>query len=131
LSQELLELSRGAGLKAVLLSDLAELTPTTPVVIETSSSHVEKKKSLLQKLDLALPSPAVIITSCLGFATTLMASWTAKPGRIVGFATFYPLEDKKVIELAAGIRTARALFKAPSNSSNPSAKKHFASRHPG
>jgi len=27
-----------------------------------------------------------------------------EPGRIVGFATFYPLEDKKVIELAAGIR---------------------------
>jgi 3-hydroxybutyryl-CoA dehydrogenase len=112
LSQELLELSRGAGLKAVLLSDLAELTPTTPVVIETSSSHVEKKKSLLQKLDLALPSPAVIITSCLGFATTLMASWTAKPGRIVGFATFYPLEDKKVIELAAGIRTAESAIQS-------------------
>ena len=106
LSQELLELSCGAGLEAVLLSDLAELTPTTPLVIETSSSQVEKKKSLLQKLDLALPSPAVIVTSCLGFATTLMASWTAKPERIVGFATFYPLGDKKVIELAAGIRTA-------------------------
>ena len=112
LSQELLELSRGAGLKAVLLSDLAELTPTTPVVIETSSSHVEKKKSLLQKLDLALPSPAVIITSCLGFATTLMASWTAKPERIVGFATFYPLEDKKVVELAAGIRTAESAIQS-------------------
>jgi 3-hydroxybutyryl-CoA dehydrogenase len=106
LSQELLDLSRGAGLEAVLLSDLAELTPTTPVVIETSSSYVEKKKSLLQKLDLALPSPAVIITSCLGFATTLMASWMAKPERIVGFATFYPFKDRKVVELAGGIRTS-------------------------
>jgi 3-hydroxybutyryl-CoA dehydrogenase len=112
LSQELLELSRGAGLEAVLLSDLAKLTPTTPLVIETNSSHVEKKKSLLQKLDLALPSPAVIVTSCLGFATTLMASWTAKPERIVGFATFYPLGDKKVIELAAGIRTAESAIQS-------------------
>lgn len=112
LSQELLELSRGTGLKAVLLSDLAELTPTTLAVIETSSSHAEKKKSLLQKLDLALPSPAVIITSCLGFATTLMASWTAQPERIVGFATFYPLEDKKVVELAAGIRTAESAIQS-------------------
>src|SRR5262245_35598400 len=105
LSQELLELSRGAGVDAVLISDLAELTPTTPLVIDTSSSYVEKKKSLLQKLDLALPAPAMIITSCLGFSTTLMASWTAKPERIVGFATFYPFKDRKVIELAAGIRT--------------------------
>ncbi len=112
LSQELLELSRGAGLEAVLLADLAKLTPTTPLVIETSSSQVEKKKLLLQKLDLALPAPAVIITSCLGFATTLMASWTAKPERIVGFATFYPLGDKKVIELAAGIRTAESAIQS-------------------
>jgi len=106
LSQELLELSREAGLDAVLLSDLAELTPTTPVVIETSLSPADKKKSILQRLDLALPSPAVVLTSCLGFATTLVASWTARPERIVGFATFYPLKDRKVIELAAGIRTA-------------------------
>jgi 3-hydroxybutyryl-CoA dehydrogenase len=105
LSQELLELSRAAGLDAVLLADLAEVTPTTPVVIEPSSCDAEKKKSLLQRLDLALPAPAVIITSCLGFTTTVMASWTAKPERIVGFATFYPFKDKKVIELAAGIRT--------------------------
>ncbi|HEX9270885.1 MAG TPA: 3-hydroxyacyl-CoA dehydrogenase family protein [Candidatus Binatia bacterium] len=112
LSHELLELSRGAGLEAVLLSDLAELTPTTSVVIETSSSYVEKKKSLLQKLDLALPAPAVIITSCLGFATTLMASWTVKPERIVGFATFYPFKDRKVVELAAGIRTVESAIQS-------------------
>ena len=119
LSQELLELSREAGIEAVLISDLAELTPVTPVVIETSASGVEKKKSILQRLDLALPAPAVIITSCLGFATTLMASWTAKPERIVGFATFYPFKDRKVIELTAGIRTeetairtAEQLFKS-------------------
>jgi 3-hydroxybutyryl-CoA dehydrogenase len=112
LSQELLELSRGAEIEAVLLSDLTELTPTTPLVIETSSTLVEKKKSLLQKLDLALPAPAVILTSCLGFATTLMASWTAKPERIVGFATFYPLKDRKVIELAAGLRTAESAMQS-------------------
>ena len=112
LSQELLELCRGAGLDAVLISDLAELTSTTPLVIETSSSGVEKKKSLLQKLDLALPAQAVIITSCLGFATTLMASWTAKPQRIVGFATFYPFKDRKIIELAAGIRTEESAIQS-------------------
>lgn len=108
LSHELLELSRGAGLEAVLLSDLAALTPTTPAVIDTSSSPVERKKSLLQKLDLALPAPAVIITSCLRFTTTLLASWTARPERIVGFATFYSLKEKKGVELAAGMRTAES-----------------------
>jgi 3-hydroxybutyryl-CoA dehydrogenase len=112
LSEELLELSRGAGLEAVLLADLAELTPTTPLVIETHTTATEKKKSLLQKLDLALPAPAVIITSCLGFATTLMASWTSKPERIVGFATFYPFKDRKIVELAGGIRTAEGALQS-------------------
>ena len=112
LSQELVELSRGAGIEAVLLSDLAELTPTTPLVIETSSTLVDKKKSLLQKLDLALPAPAVILTSCLGLATTLMASWTAKPERVVGFATFYPFKDRKVVELAGGIRTSESAIQS-------------------
>ena len=112
LSQELLELSCGAGLEAVLISDLAELTPTTPLVIETSSTSVERKKSLLQKLDLALPSSAVIVTSCLGFPTTLMASWIVSPERIVGFATFYPFKDRKAVELAAGIRTAETAIES-------------------
>lgn len=112
LSHELLELSRDAGLDAVRLFDLAELPPTMPIVVDTSSSPVEKKKSLLQKLDLALPAPAVIIASCLRFPTTLMASWTARPERIVGFATFYPLKEKQGVELAAGIRTAESAMQS-------------------
>jgi 3-hydroxybutyryl-CoA dehydrogenase len=34
-----------------------------------------------------------------------MASWTQKPQRLVGFATFYPLKDRKLIELAGGFLT--------------------------
>jgi 3-hydroxybutyryl-CoA dehydrogenase len=35
-----------------------------------------------------------------------MASWLKKPERVVGFATFYPLKDRRLVELAAGLRTA-------------------------
>jgi 3-hydroxybutyryl-CoA dehydrogenase len=112
LSHELLDLSREAGLTAVRFSDLAELVPTTPLVIETSPHPLDKKKSLLQKLDLALPPPAVIVTSCLGCGTTRIASWTARPERVVGFATFYPLKEKKGVELAAGIRTTESAIEA-------------------
>jgi 3-hydroxybutyryl-CoA dehydrogenase len=34
-----------------------------------------------------------------------MASWVKKPERVVGFATFYPLKDRKLVELAPGLRT--------------------------
>jgi 3-hydroxybutyryl-CoA dehydrogenase len=108
LSKELYELCREKGLEVTLLSDTAELAPNTPLVIETSAMAGEEKKALLQRVDQALPSAGVIIASCVGVATTLMASWAGKPERIVGFATFYPLKDRRVIELAAGMRTAES-----------------------
>ncbi|MBI2360428.1 MAG: 3-hydroxybutyryl-CoA dehydrogenase, partial [Deltaproteobacteria bacterium] len=41
------------------------------------------------------------------------ASWTSRPERVVGFATFFPLKEKKVIELAGGLQTgAEALSEA-------------------
>lgn len=119
LAQELLEISREKGLDARRLSHTTELLPTTPVVIETLAADGEKKKSLLQKLDDFLSPTSVIVSSCLAHATTYLASWTKKPERIVGFATFYPLKDRKVVELAAGLRsadsalrTAEQLFKS-------------------
>ena len=108
LSRELHELCREKGLEGILFSDTAELSPTTPLVIETSAMAGDQKKALLQRLDETLPSTAVIIASCLGVATTLIASWARRPERIVGFATFSPLKDRRVIELAAGMRTAES-----------------------
>ena len=85
------------------------MAPTTPVVIETCAGDGEKKKSILQKLDEFLPPASIIITSCLSYGTTHLGSWVKRPERIVGFATFYPLKDRKVIELAAGLRTAESV----------------------
>jgi 3-hydroxybutyryl-CoA dehydrogenase len=106
LAQELSDLARERGLETALLSRVGDIAPTTPVVIETYAGDREKKKSLLQKLDEFLTPASVIITSCLGYGTTHMAAWTKKPERIVGFATFYPLKDRKVVELAAALRSA-------------------------
>ena len=50
----------------------------------------------------------MILSSCLGWSTTSMASWIKQPERVVGFATFYPLKDRKVIEISAGLRTSGA-----------------------
>ena len=112
LARELNDLCREKGVAAAQLSQLTELEPTTPVVIETSASNDEKKKSILQKLDEFLPPASVIITSCLSCGTTNLASWIKRPERVVGFATFYPLKDRKVIEIAAGLRTTEASMAA-------------------
>jgi len=103
LAQELLELSRAGGFDAKLYPDAYAAESSAPLIIETCARENEKKE-IIRRLDAQSPS-AVILTSCLGFATTRIAFWAARPERVVGFATFYPLKEKKVIELSSGLRT--------------------------
>lgn len=108
LAAELSAVARENGLDATRLSDTAPVASTTNVVIDTETGAENKKRELLQRLDASLPPSAIMISSCLRFPVTRMASWIKKPERIVGFASFYPLKDRKLVELAAGLRTAEA-----------------------
>lgn len=106
LADELVALGREQGLDASQLNDATAIAPTTNFVIDTENGSEDKKRAVLQRLDASLPATGIIVTSCLRFCVTTMASWVKKPERLVGFATFYPLKDRKLIELAAGMRTA-------------------------
>ena len=106
LAQDWIALSKVKGLDAELVSDAAHIQANASLVIDTSAGDEAMKRLTLQKLDSELAPSAVIITSCLVGSTTWMASWTKRPERIVGFATFYPLADRKIIEIAAGLRTS-------------------------
>jgi 3-hydroxybutyryl-CoA dehydrogenase len=108
LAQELSALAHEKRLDVRSFSRLGDIMPTTPLVIETAAGNGGKKKSILKKLDEFLSPASVILTSCLAYSTTQMAAWTTNPERIVGFASFHPLKDRKVIELAAGIRSAES-----------------------
>jgi 3-hydroxybutyryl-CoA dehydrogenase len=112
LARELRDLARAKEIDVRLFSGLGDIVPTTPLVIETSAGDGEKKKSILEKLDEFLSPASVIVSSCLAYSTTHMAAWTTNPERIVGFASLYPLKDKKVIELAAGMRSAESAMSA-------------------
>jgi 3-hydroxybutyryl-CoA dehydrogenase len=107
LALELADLCKEKGLNAALRSQPNDLSTTTPLVIETSALDLERKKSLLENLDSLLPPASVIVTSCLGSGVTYVAANLKRPERVVGFATFYPLKERKLIELAAGMRSAQ------------------------
>lgn len=119
LAQDWLALSKARDMDAELITDAGQIQAKASLVIDTSSGDQATKRRSLEKLDSALSPSAVIIASCLGGSTTLMASWTKRPERVVGFATFYPLADRKIIEIAAGFRT--------SDSALQQAQDHFTS----
>jgi 3-hydroxybutyryl-CoA dehydrogenase len=105
LAEELLALGRDNGFETSQLNDAAAVASTTHFVIDTESGAEDKKKALLQCLDASLPATSIIVSSCLRFSATVMASGLKKPERLVGFASFYPLRERKLIELAGGFRT--------------------------
>jgi 3-hydroxybutyryl-CoA dehydrogenase len=109
LAGELLDLSRASGFDALPFTNSNQDFSKTPLVIDTLAGG-DQKRDLLTKLDDRLPASSMILTSCIGFATTEIASWTRTPERVVGFATFYPLREKKVIELAGGLRTEKGFL---------------------
>ena len=105
LAEELHQLCRDHGLNTALYSDPAKVTASTDMAVETHPGTEEEKRNILHQLEAKLSASAVTITSCLGSSTTQIASWTSRPEKVVGFATFFPLKDKGVIELAGGIKT--------------------------
>jgi len=106
LADELLAIGRAQGLEAAQCNDAAAVSATTSFVIDTETGAEDKKRALLQRLDASLSPASIIVSACLRFTTTEMASWIKKPERLVGFATFYPLKDRKLVEVTGGLRTA-------------------------
>jgi 3-hydroxybutyryl-CoA dehydrogenase len=108
LALELADLCKEKGLNAALRAQPADLSPTTPLVIETCAVDGERKKNVLEKLDAFLSPASVIVTSCLASAVTYLSGPLKRPDRVAGFATFYPLKDRRLIELTGGMRSAES-----------------------
>ncbi|MGH7772927.1 MAG: 3-hydroxyacyl-CoA dehydrogenase family protein [Candidatus Binatia bacterium] len=105
LAEEIFQLSREKGFEVKLHPDTKTIAPSTSFVVETLAGPEAEKREMIKDLDAKLPSSAIVLTSCLGHPVTEIASWSARPEKIVGFATFYPIKEKKVLELISGLRT--------------------------
>lgn len=112
IAQELLELGREKGFEATLYPDAHGVVGSLSLVIETHAADGEEKKATLKKLDAVLPPSCTLLSSCLGSSVTRLASWTSRPERVVGFATFYPVREKKVVELTGGLKSEPGCLKA-------------------
>lgn len=107
LAQDWVALCREKGMDADLITAPGQLGAPA-LVIDTGIEHESTRRAALRQLDAALPASTVVLASCLRFSTTEMACWTERPERIVGYATFYPLAERKIVEVAAGLKTSDA-----------------------
>ncbi len=105
LAEDLHGLARDNGLNAARCARPDEIDPATEVVVDTLARGSEEKRRLVEAIDAAAPGAALVLSSCIRWSTTTLASWSRRPERIVGFATFHPLARRNVIELARGLDT--------------------------
>lgn len=75
------------------------------IVIEATNFDLDKKKQNLQTIENYIASDTLILSSVLGLTATETASWLSVPERLVGFATFSPLELRNLIEISAALQT--------------------------
>ena len=108
LAVDLLAVARENDLEPIRCDSGTSIPTTISSLIDSESGTAEKKRALLKNFEAALPNSAVIITSCLRLTATEIASWLKNPERVVGFATFCPLNDRKLIELTAGLHTSES-----------------------
>lgn len=105
LAEDLHGLARDNGLNAARCARPDKIDPATEVVVDTLARGSEEKRRLVEAIDAAAPGAALVLSSCIRWSTTTLASWSRRPERIVGFATFHPLARRNVIELARGLDT--------------------------
>jgi len=111
LAHELVDLAQAKKIDAARFHEPSAVPATASLVIDTVAGNESAKKVVLQKLDAALPVSTIIVSSCLSVSISYLGSWANKPERIAGFATFYPLKNRKLIEITGGMLTSEAALK--------------------
>jgi len=78
--------------------------------METSNYDLDEKRCNMVKLDQVCARNIPILTTTLAVTGTEIASWTQYPNRVVGFGTFSPLLERKLLEIAPALQTEREVL---------------------
>lgn len=114
LARELAELGKEKGLTIEHCRKSADLSPATSYVIEALIGSEERKWESVRTATQKAPQ-ALILCSCLGLSVTRMASWSDRPQAVAGFGSFYPIKEKKLVELVYGLRTGEDVLNEAEN----------------
>jgi 3-hydroxybutyryl-CoA dehydrogenase len=82
------------------------------IVIESAPEELELKKALFQRLDEILPEDAILASNTSSLSITRLASFTKRPGHVVGMHFFNPVPAMKLVEIVAGLNTSDATIES-------------------
>ncbi|MBI4444832.1 MAG: 3-hydroxybutyryl-CoA dehydrogenase [Acidobacteria bacterium] len=105
LAEEIFQLCLEYSLDVTLSVNPEDLTAQPAVIVEASPGPQKEKQKVMSSLSERMAPQTLLLTSCIGFPTTEIASWSAGPNQVVGFATLRPIGQRKLIEISGGLRT--------------------------
>jgi len=82
------------------------------VVIESAPEDLDLKKALFQSLDGILSDDAILASNTSSLSITRLASFTRRPGHVVGMHFFNPVPAMKLVEIVAGLNTSDATIES-------------------
>ncbi|HZR97830.1 MAG TPA: 3-hydroxyacyl-CoA dehydrogenase family protein [Chloroflexota bacterium] len=89
-------------------TELAAGAKDATIAFEATVWPFDRKRALVEALDRALPPEAVLATLATAQSTTEIASWTARPDRVVGFGALLGAAAPGLFEIAPGLDTVEA-----------------------
>jgi 3-hydroxybutyryl-CoA dehydrogenase len=76
------------------------------IVIEAVYEDPELKGNLFRQLDERLPGAAILASNTSSIPIAQIASWTARPERVLGLHFFSPVPVMKLVEVVVGLDTS-------------------------
>ena len=76
------------------------------IVLESAPEDLELKRGLFTKLDEILTEDAILASNTSSLSITKLASFTRRPGHVVGMHFFNPVPAMKLVEIVAGLNTS-------------------------
>lgn len=74
-------------------------------VIEAVTEDTEVKRSVFEELDALAPAEAILASNTSALSITLIASWTRRPGQVLGLHFFNPPDRLPLVEIVRGVTT--------------------------
>jgi 3-hydroxybutyryl-CoA dehydrogenase len=108
----LTEPSRTAALTRISAAASLEDLAAADLVIEAIPEDLELKREAFHRLDAVAPAPTILASNTSSLSIGAIAAATSRPGRVVGMHFFNPVPLMALVEVIAGMGTARGVAEA-------------------
>ncbi len=86
-------------------TDMADAVKGSDLVVEAATENIDLKIKIFQQLDQLAPEHCILATNTSSISITRIASFTKRPGKVIGMHFMNPVPVMKLVEVINGYAT--------------------------